>query len=74
MQDGFLAHEVSSIVPEAVIGDKDGMQPIRYKEGDNIPSGKEIGDETGSYSTTEIKSQKPANASSIELSTTSHIR
>ena len=57
MQDGFLAHEVSSIVPEAVIGDKDGMQPIRYKEGDNIPSGKEIGDETGSYSTTEIKSQ-----------------
>ena len=24
--DGFLAHEVSSIVPEAVIGEKDGMQ------------------------------------------------
>jgi hypothetical protein len=57
MQDGFLAHEVSSIVPEAVIGDKDAMQPIRYKEGDNIPSGKQVGDETGSYSTTEIKSQ-----------------
>ena len=57
MQDGFLAHEVSSIVPEAVTGDKDAMQPIRYKEGDNIPSGKQVGDETGSYSTTEIKSQ-----------------
>ena len=26
LQDGFLAHEVSSVVPEAIAGDKDAME------------------------------------------------
>ena len=43
--DGFLAHEVSSIVPEAIVGEKDGMaDPILYEAGDEIPEGKEAGD------------------------------
>ena len=25
-QDGFLAHEVASVVPEAVVGEKDGAE------------------------------------------------
>jgi hypothetical protein len=28
VQDGFLAHEVSSVVPEAVIGTKDATETI----------------------------------------------
>ena len=28
MLDGFIAHEVSSIVPESITGDKDGTQDI----------------------------------------------
>jgi hypothetical protein len=43
--DGFLAHEVSSIVPEAIIGEKDAMFPeTKYESGDDIPEGKKIGD------------------------------
>ena len=43
--DGFLAHEVSSIVPEAVRGKKDGMKSeVLYVEGDELPAGKSIGD------------------------------
>jgi hypothetical protein len=43
--DGFLAHEVSGIVPEAIIGTKDGMTTeILYVEGDELPEGKSIGD------------------------------
>ena len=43
--DGFLAHEVSSIVPEAVTGTKDGMKPeVLYVEGDELPDGKSVGD------------------------------
>jgi hypothetical protein len=43
--EGFLAHEVSSIVPEAVYGTKDGMtDPILYIEGENLPEGKSVGD------------------------------
>ena len=43
--DGFLAHEVSSIVPEAIYGEKDGMaNPILYENGDEIPEGKSVGD------------------------------
>jgi len=43
--DGFLAHEVSSIVPEAVRGTKDGMKSeVLYVEGDELPAGKSIGD------------------------------
>jgi hypothetical protein len=43
--EGFLAHEVSSIVPEAVSGGKDAMtDPTLYIEGDELPEGKSIGD------------------------------
>ena len=43
--DGFFAHEVSNIVPEAITGEKDAMHPeVLYVEGDELPEGKEIGD------------------------------
>jgi hypothetical protein len=43
--DGFLAHEVSSIVPEAITGEKDAMRAeVLYVDGDDIPDGKKIGD------------------------------
>jgi len=43
--DGFLAHEVSSIVPEAITGTKDAMTTeILYVEGDELPEGVSIGD------------------------------
>ena len=43
--DGFLAHEVSSIVPEAVTGEKDAMtEELLYVDGDEIPDGKKVGD------------------------------
>ena len=43
--DGFLAHEVSSIVPEAISGEKDAMtKEVLYVEGDKIPEGKKVGD------------------------------
>lgn len=43
--DGFLAHEVSSIVPEAISGDKDAMtKEVLYVDGDEIPEGKKVGD------------------------------
>jgi len=43
--DGFLAHEVSGIVPEAVSGDKDAMtKEVLYVDGDEIPKGKKVGD------------------------------
>jgi len=43
--DGFLAHEVSSIIPEAVIGEKDAMtEEVLYVDGDEIPDGKNVGD------------------------------
>ncbi|BAQ90902.1 hypothetical protein [uncultured Mediterranean phage uvMED] len=40
--DGFLAHEVSSIVPEAVQGEKDAFE--KYREHQEIPDGKSVGD------------------------------
>ena len=58
--DGFVAHEVSAHVPEAVTGDKDAMktvvvqeaveaveaQPATYwEEGDELPEGVAVGDE-----------------------------
>ena len=44
-KDGFFAHEVSDIVPEAICGEKDAMHPeVLYVEGDELPEGKEIGD------------------------------
>ena len=43
--DGFIAHEVSSVVPEAVSGEKDAMiAEVLYTEGDDIPEGKSVGD------------------------------
>jgi len=43
--DGFLAHEVQSIVPEAIHGEKDAItEAVLYVEGDEIPEGKSIGD------------------------------
>ena len=44
-RDGFIAHEVSSIVPEAIAGEKDAMtKEVLYVEGDEIPEGKKVGD------------------------------
>ena len=43
--DGFIAHEVSSVVPEAITGEKDAMTAVvLYAEGDEIPEGKSVGD------------------------------
>jgi len=43
--DGFIAHEVSSVVPEAISGAKDAMtEEVLYVEGDKLPEGKSIGD------------------------------
>ena len=36
--DGFIAHEVQSVVPEAVTGEKDAMiAEVLYVEGDELP-------------------------------------
>ena len=43
--DGFIAHEASAVVPEAVTGEKDAMiEAVLYVEGDELPEGKNIGD------------------------------
>ena len=43
--DGFLAHEVQEIVPEAITGTKDAMTAeVLYVEGDELPDGKVVGD------------------------------
>ena len=43
--DGFLAHEVASVVPEAVTGVKDAVTPDDlYLESDPLPEGVSIGD------------------------------
>ena len=43
--DGFIAHEVSSVVPEAINGKKDAVtEEVLYVDGDEIPDGKKIGD------------------------------
>jgi len=43
--DGFMAHEVSSVVPEAISGIKDGMTAeVLYVEDDELPEGKVVGD------------------------------
>jgi len=44
-EDGFLAHELAAIVPNAVTGEKDAMtEAVLYVEGDEIPDGKKVGD------------------------------
>ena len=42
--DGFIAHEVTPIVPEAVVGEKDATQTTYWTEVDTLPEGKKIGD------------------------------
>ena len=42
--DGFLAHEVSSVIPNAITGTKDEVKTIYYVEGDTIPDDKDVGD------------------------------
>ena len=42
--DGFIAHEVSPVVPEAVVGEKDATQTTYYGGSDTIPEGKKEGD------------------------------
>ena len=43
--EGFLAHELNTVVPLAVTGEKDAMRPeVLYVEGDEIPEGKSVGD------------------------------
>jgi hypothetical protein len=43
--DGFIAHEASTVVPEAVTGEKDAkIEAVLYIEGDELPEGKSIGD------------------------------
>ena len=39
--DGFFAHEVSSIVPEAIVGEKDGYEKYEHQE---RPADKNVGD------------------------------
>ena len=44
-EDGFLAHELASVIPSAVSGEKDGMiEEALYEDGDDIPDGKKVGD------------------------------
>ena len=40
--DGFIAHEVSSVVPEAISGEKDALQV--WQEGEKLPEGVSVGD------------------------------
>jgi hypothetical protein len=40
--DGFIAHEVSSVVPEAISGEKDAVKI--WKEGEELPEGVSVGD------------------------------
>ena len=42
--DGFFAHEVSSIVPEAITGTKDAVETTYYDDEKHLPEGKSIGD------------------------------
>ena len=42
--DGFFAHEVSSIVPEAITGEKDAVETTYYDDEKHLPEGKSIGD------------------------------
>ena len=44
-EDGFLAHELAAVVPNAVTGEKDAMtEAVLYVEDDEIPDGKKVGD------------------------------
>ena len=68
LQDGFIAHEVSSVVPEAITGTKDGMAELYYEKGDTIPESKNVGD-FKEYSTTKIKPQQIDQSKLVPLLT-----
>ena len=43
--DGFLAHELALVVPDAVVGEKDAMStPTLYSEEEELPEGVSVGD------------------------------
>jgi hypothetical protein len=50
--DGFLAHEVSSVVPEAVSGTKDAMKDEEYEV---TPAVEEVRDEEGNITTEAVE-------------------
>ena len=65
--DGFFAHEVASVVPNAVTGEKDAMEAeTRYEVGDTIPEGKVIGDPK-TFSTTTISPQQLDHSKLVPL-------
>jgi len=78
--DGFYAHEVSSIVPESILGDKDAMHPevlykdeVLYTAKDDLPEGISIGDVKHSIGdvkeATRIKHQKIDQSKLVPLLT-----
>ena len=61
VKDGFIAHEVSDIVPNAIHNSKDQVQT--YRENDIIPEGKSVGDNI-TWTQEEIdKGQAPSGTS-----------
>ena len=71
--DGFLAHEVSDVVPEAISGVKDAMTPevlydeeILYTTDDELPEDKNIGDVK--HSIGDIKEATKINPQGIDQS------
>ena len=69
--DGFLAHEVSAYVPEAITGEKDAMEVETKYEADDVETQgdnptKEIGD-AKTYSTTNIEAQTIDQAKLVPL-------
>ncbi len=61
LKDGFIAHEVSDIVPNAIHNSKDQVQT--YRENDIIPEGKSVGDNI-TWTQEEIdKGQAPSGTS-----------
>jgi uncharacterized protein YaiE (UPF0345 family) len=50
--DGFLAHEVSSVVPEAISGEKDAMMDEEYEV---TPAVEEVRDEEGNITTEAVE-------------------
>jgi len=50
--DGFIAHEVSSVVPEAITGEKDAMKDEEYEV---TPAVEEVRDEEGNITTEAVE-------------------
>ena len=71
--DGFFAHEVSGVIPEAIQGEKDAMHPevlydeeILYTNEDELPEGKNIGDVK--HSIGDVKEATKINPQGIDQS------